>query len=538
MDIGYKLRNLRRIKNLTQEELAERTDLSKGYISQIESNHASPSMETFLNLIEVLGTSASDFFKEPSDEKVLYKKKEQTIYDEYDKGYILNWLVANSNEFDMEPLILTLRPNASYKNFKPSESDTFIYCLNGEVSLQLGNQVYKACKEDVLYFKAKDKHRLYNRCHSFIFIGGNCMNPLLSFKDVSKGFEDVQILNEINIDIEPSYFYTLLGPSGCGKTTILKLIAGFEYPDSGDIIYKDKPIGKMPPNKRKVNTVFQDYALFPHLNVFDNIAYGLKLKKLSKSEIKRKVTEALQLVKLSGYEHRQIQGMSGGQKQRVAIARAIVNEPEILLLDESLSALDLKLRTEMQYLLRELQSRLGITFIFVTHDQEEALALSDYIFVMKDGKIQQFGTPIDIYDEPVNRFVADFIGESNIVHGTMVEDFVVNIYGQNFDCVDMGIKENKKVEVVIRPEDISLVSQNDGLFKAKVDSMLFRGVHYEICCKDRKGYEWVIQSTKKANVGSEVGLYFEPEAIHIMVPGETEEEFDKRIESYEDYHHA
>ena len=364
------------------------------------------------------------------------------------------------------------------------------------------------------------------------------MNPLLSFKDVSKGFEDVQILNEINIDIEPGYFYTLLGPSGCGKTTILKLIAGFEYPDSGDIIYKDKPIGKMPPNKRKVNTVFQDYALFPHLNVFDNIAYGLKLKKLSKSEIKRKVTEALQLVKLSGYEHRQIQGMSGGQKQRVAIARAIVNEPEILLLDESLSALDLKLRTEMQYLLRELQSRLGITFIFVTHDQEEALALSDYIFVMKDGKIQQFGTPIDIYDEPVNRFVADFIGESNIVHGTMVEDFVVNIYGQNFDCVDMGIKENKKVEVVIRPEDISLVSQNDGLFKAKVDSMLFRGLHYEFCCKDRKGYEWVIQSTKKANVGSEVGLYFEPEAIHIMVPGETEEEFDKRIESYEDYHHA
>ena len=364
------------------------------------------------------------------------------------------------------------------------------------------------------------------------------MNPLLSFKDVSKGFEDVQILNEINIDIEPGYFYTLLGPSGCGKTTILKLIAGFEYPDSGDIIYKDKPIGKMPPNKRKVNTVFQDYALFPHLNVFDNIAYGLKLKKLSKSEIKRKVTEALQLVKLSGYEHRQIQGMSGGQKQRVAIARAIVNEPEILLLDESLSALDLKLRTEMQYLLRELQSRLGITFIFVTHDQEEALALSDYIFVMKDGKIQQFGTPIDIYDEPVNRFVADFIGESNIVEGTMVEDFVVNIYGQNFDCVDMGITGNKKVEVVIRPEDISLVSKNDGLFKAKVDSMLFRGVHYEICCLDDQYNEWIVHSTKEAKPGAAVSLNFDPEAIHIMVPGETEEEFDKRIESYEDYHHA
>ena len=210
------------------------------------------------------------------------------------------------------------------------------------------------------------------------------------------------------------------------------------------MIYQNKPIGKLPPNKRKVNTVFQDYALFPHLNVFENIAYGLKLKKMSKNAIKAKVEEALRLVKLSGYEDRNINGMSGGQKQRVAIARAIVNEPEILLLDESLSALDLKLRTEMQYELRELQSRLGITFIFVTHDQEEALALSDYIFVMKDGKIQQFGTPNDIYDEPVNRFVADFIGESNIVEGRMVEDYVVNIYGQDFDCVDMGIPANKK----------------------------------------------------------------------------------------------
>ncbi|MCD9065745.1 ABC transporter ATP-binding protein [Staphylococcus pasteuri] len=364
------------------------------------------------------------------------------------------------------------------------------------------------------------------------------MAPLLSFKGVSKGYDDVQILNEIDIDIESGHFYTLLGPSGCGKTTILKLIAGFEYPDKGEVIYQNKQIGKLPPNKRKVNTVFQDYALFPHLNVFDNIAYGLRLKKMSKSAIKDKVEEALRLVKLSGYEERNINGMSGGQKQRVAIARAIVNEPEILLLDESLSALDLKLRTEMQYELRELQSRLGITFIFVTHDQEEALALSDYIFVMKDGKIQQFGTPNDIYDEPVNRFVADFIGESNIVKGRMVEDFVVNIYGQDFECVDMGIPENKNVDVVIRPEDISLIEADKGLFQVKVDSMLFRGVHYEICVVDRKGYEWVIQSTRKAEVGSEVGLYFEPEAIHIMVPGETEEEFDKRIESYEEVDNA
>ncbi|ARJ16649.1 ABC transporter ATP-binding protein [Staphylococcus lugdunensis] len=360
------------------------------------------------------------------------------------------------------------------------------------------------------------------------------MQPLLSFKSVSKGYDDLNILDHMDLDIESGYFYTLLGPSGCGKTTILKLIAGFETPDSGEIIYQNRSIENLPANKRKVNTVFQDYALFPHLNVYDNIAFGLKLKKLSKKDIDQKVTDALKLVKLSGYEQRSINDMSGGQKQRVAIARAIVNEPEILLLDESLSALDLKLCTEMQYELRELQSRLGITFIFVTHDQEEALALSDYIFVMKDGKIQQFGTPTDIYDEPVNRFVADFIGESNIVNGTMVKDYVVNIYGQDFDCVDMGIPSGKKVEVVIRPEDISLIEAEAGLFKATVDSLLFRGVHYEICCVDRKGYEWVIQTTKKADVGSEVGLYFEPESIHIMVPGETEEEFDKRIESYED----
>lgn len=357
--------------------------------------------------------------------------------------------------------------------------------------------------------------------------------PILSLSGVNKQYDGQPILKNISIDFEQGKFYTLLGPSGWGKTTILKIIGGFEQADSGEIAYGDKVLNKIPANQRQVNTVFQDYALFPHLNVFENVAFGLKIKKVKPAQIKEKVTEALKLVKLEGYEQRTIDEMSGGQKQRVAIARALVNEPKILLLDESLSALDLKLRTEMQYELRALQKRLGITFIFVTHDQEEALALSDYIAVIKDGKIQQLDTPLNIYDEPVNRFVADFIGESNIIEGTMVKDRVVNIYDKEIECVDMGIPKGQKIEVVIRPEDIAITAPSEGLFEAVVESMLFRGVHYEINCRDKEGYAWMIQSTKKAQTGATVGLYFEPDAIHIMVPGETEAEFDKRIESYE-----
>ena len=359
-------------------------------------------------------------------------------------------------------------------------------------------------------------------------------NTIISFENVNKFYEDTHVLKNINFEIEKGKFYTLLGPSGCGKTTILRIIAGFTDVSNGKVTLNGADVTNLPPNKRKVNTVFQDYALFPHMNVFENIAFGLRLKKTPENIIKEKVADALKMVQLSGYENREISQMSGGQQQRVAIARALVNEPEVLLLDEPLSALDLKLRTDMQYELRELQQRLGITFIFVTHDQEEALAMSDEIFVMSKGEIVQSGTPVDIYDEPINRFVADFIGESNIVDGVMKEDYLVEFVGKEFECADAGMRPNEKVEIVIRPEDLSLTSIDNGKLTVEVDTQLFRGVHYEIICYDENGNEWMIHSTRKAEVGSKVGLYFEPHDIHVMRFGESEEDFDARLESYED----
>ncbi|MGY3777807.1 ABC transporter ATP-binding protein [Isobaculum melis] len=357
---------------------------------------------------------------------------------------------------------------------------------------------------------------------------------IITFKDVVKEYDDQPILNHVDFEIEKGKFYTLLGPSGCGKTTILRLIAGFTDATSGEIYLDGKKVNDIPANKRKVNTVFQDYALFPHMNVFDNVAFGLSIKKMAQQKIVEKVKEVLKMVQLSGYENREISEMSGGQRQRVAIARALANEPEVLLLDEPLSALDLKLRTEMQYELRALQRRLGITFIFVTHDQEEALAMSDEIFVINKGHIVQSGTPVDIYDEPINRFVADFIGESNIVKGNMMDDYRVKFVGKEFECVDAGMRENEAVEIVLRPEDLEITAVEKGKLKVKVDTQLFRGVHYEIVCSDTDQNEWVIHSTKKAKIGAEVGLYFNPEDIHVMRFNETEEEFDARLEAYEE----
>lgn len=359
-------------------------------------------------------------------------------------------------------------------------------------------------------------------------------NNIMEFRHVSQQFGNNVVLRDIDFEIEAGKFYTLLGPSGSGKTTILRLIAGFDQPTSGEIYFDGQRINDVPANRRQVNTVFQDYALFPHMNVAENVAFGLQIKGVKKAETDRRVKEALHLVQLDGYGPREITAMSGGQRQRVAIARAIVNRPKLLLLDEALSALDHKLRVEMQTELRQLQRQLGITFIFVTHDQEEALAMSDQIMIINDGTIQQSGTPVDIYDEPLNHFVADFIGESNIVPGVMKADYLVTIDGQDFECVDAGMRPNERVEVVIRPEDLDITTADQGKLTVTVDTQLFRGVDYQITAHDQRDHEWKINSIHKTTVGAQVGLAFDPEDIHVMRYNESEEDFDARLDSYEE----
>ena len=338
---------------------------------------------------------------------------------------------------------------------------------------------------------------------------------IIELKNISKKYEDHTVLDNLSLDIKKNEFLTLLGPSGCGKTTTLKIIAGFEYADDGKVLFEEKDLNNVPPYQRPVNTVFQKYALFPHMNVYENIAFGLKIKKMPKEQIDAKVKEMLRLVALEGCEKRKVDSLSGGQQQRIAIARALVNEPKVLLLDEPLGALDLKLRQEMQIELKRMQQKLGITFIFVTHDQEEALSMSDTIVVMNKGKIQQMGSPEDIYNEPKNSFVARFIGQSNIFDGVMLDDFKVKFCNTEFDCVDKGFDKNEDIEVVIRPEDIKMVSPQEGMLKGKVTSVVFKGVHYEIEVieNDRK---WILHNTKNAVVGEELGMDIYPEDIHIM----------------------
>lgn len=338
---------------------------------------------------------------------------------------------------------------------------------------------------------------------------------IIELKNITKEYNGVKVLDNINLYIKKNEFLTLLGPSGCGKTTTLRIIGGFEEPSKGKVIFEDKDITKVPPYERQINTVFQKYALFPHMDVFDNISFGLKIKKMPKKEIQSKVKEMLRLVNLQGFEHRSIESLSGGQQQRIAIARALVNEPEVLLLDEPLGALDLKLRKEMQLELKAMQQRIGITFIYVTHDQEEALTMSDTIAVMNEGVIQQIGTPVDIYNEPKNAFVAKFIGESNIIDGVMHNDLVVEFSNTIFDCVDSGFDKEEKVDVVIRPEDVEIVSTDDGKLNGIVESVIFKGVHYEMIA-EVNGFHWIIHSTIMKEVGTEIGINIAPENIHIM----------------------
>ena len=340
---------------------------------------------------------------------------------------------------------------------------------------------------------------------------------MIHLENISKEYDGATVLSDINLYILKNEFLTLLGPSGCGKTTTLRLIGGFEYPTTGRVIYEGKDITDVPPYKRRVNTVFQKYALFPHLNVRDNIAFGLKIKKMSRGEIDRRVDKMLSLVNLAGYGKRSVDSLSGGQQQRIAIARALVNEPDVLLLDEPLGALDLKLRKEMQLELKSMQQQLGITFIYVTHDQEEALTMSDTIVVMNSGRILQIGPPKTIYDEPKNAFVARFIGESNIIGGTMVHDELVSFSGVDFPCVDSGFGENAPVDVVIRPEDIVIVGEDIGQLTGTVTSVLFKGVHYEMMI-DAGDFTWKVHSTTMQPAGSRVGLAIVPFNIHIMRP--------------------
>ena len=344
-------------------------------------------------------------------------------------------------------------------------------------------------------------------------------NVLIRLNGICKSFDGETILDHINLEIHNKEFITLLGPSGCGKTTTLRIIGGFETPDEGDVYFDNKRINDIPPYQRQVNTVFQRYALFPHLNVFDNIAFGLRIQKCPDEQIKTKVKEMLALVNLRGFERRKVNTLSGGQQQRVAIARALVNQPKVLLLDEPLAALDLKLRKDMQNELKNIQHQTGITFIYVTHDQEEALSMSDTVVVMAHGKIQQIGTPTDIYNEPINAFVADFIGESNIVDGVMLADYRVKLAGHTFDCVDSGFDANEAVDVVIRPEDVDVVPAEKGMLCGLVTGVTFKGVHYEIIV-DVKGFKWMIQTTDFVAEGETIGLSIDPDAFHIMKKSE------------------
>lgn len=359
---------------------------------------------------------------------------------------------------------------------------------------------------------------------------------IITLKDIVVSFDGEKVLDNINLSIADGEFVTLLGPSGCGKTTTLRIIGGFVIPDSGDVFFDGKRINDLPAYKRRVNTIFQRYALFPHLNVYENIAFGMRIQKKSNAEIRETVKRMLTLVNLKGFERRGVHTLSGGQQQRVAIARALANNPSVLLLDEPLAALDLKLRKDMQVELKNIQQQMGVTFIYVTHDQEEALSMSDTVVVMDNGRIQQVGSPQDIYNEPRNAFVADFIGESNIVDGVMLEDYWVTFFGHKFRCLDKGFRTGEPVDVVIRPEDIDVVSPEEGHLSGTVTNVTFKGMHYEIIV-DISGFKWMIQTTRMENVGDEIGIRLKPDDMHVMKKSEYSGVFGDYSSFSEEYEH-
>ena len=551
MNIGNKLRELRMEKGLTQEELADRAELSKGFISQIERDLTSPSIATLVDLLQCLGTNLKDFFSDDSDEQIVFPKED--FFEKTDAELLntIEWIIPNAQKNMMEPIRVTLLPGGSTYPDRPHEGEEFGYVLQGVIHIHLGQRVYTAKKGETFYFTPNCEHsisagkkdwcKIYLGKHTTQFlIISNCFhvqniyltkrrrsehmaNKLIDIVNVSKSYGDNLVLDELNLYIRENEFLTLLGPSGCGKTTLLRILGGFESCDSGHIIFDGKNINNVPPNKRQLNTVFQKYALFSHMSIAENIAFGLKIKGKSKAYINDKIRYALKLVNLDGYENRTPDSLSGGQQQRIAIARAIVNEPKVLLLDEPLGALDLKLRQDMQYELIRLKNELGITFIYVTHDQEEALTMSDTIVVMNQGYIQQIGTPEDIYNEPENAFVADFIGESNILPAVMVEDKLVKILGVNFPCVDVGFGKNKPVDAVIRPEDIDLVKPEEGLLEGVVTHLIFKGVHYEMEVS-ANNFDWLVHSTDMVPVGTTVGIKVDPFDIQIMKKPESEDE--------------
>ncbi len=368
-----------------------------------------------------------------------------------------------------------------------------------------------------VYIRARMMRKGFASCRERGLYMGN--GVIIELQNISKKYDDEIILDNINLSIRDKEFMTFLGPSGCGKTTTLRIIAGFIEADNGQVIFEGKDINNLPPHKRQVNTIFQRYALFPHLNVYDNIAFGLRVKKMKEKDISKKVKEMLELVNLKGFQKRNIASLSGGQQQRVAIARALAVEPRVLLLDEPLGALDLKLRKDMQVELKNIQKRMGITFIYVTHDQQEALSMSDTVVVMNDGKIQQIGSPIDIYNEPKNAFVADFIGESNILDGVMLDDFKAKFSGAVFQCLDKGFAVNESVDIVVRPEDVDVVPYGEGTISGVITSNTFKGVHFEMIV-DIDNFKWMIQTTDYYPVGTKIGIVIEPDAIHVMKKSE------------------